>query len=292
MEFPYGPLVDAVPSDYVVRQQWPEYDAAAQLPAPLKPRPTAAPYPGVRWGLWPLFSEAYVGDDEPQPLLSEAGPHRLVFWQRINRHDIPPGWHQWSRSTPRVEGFAHLGEGDHTALWSESARRYTHKWHTQHLGKTHTIEPVSFAEFAAAYRHSSVAKKAHDYQLDIIKRMLANHACASHMQLWGARDTTTKELVAGLAVANSPTYRSSYYQAGFILPKAHVPAMEGLIDHWFRYAKHDGLVWLMFGGFWHPGKSKKVWGGFSAFKAKFGLSYIAYPPELWRFKKDQWHLYP
>lgn len=284
MQFPYGAIVGSLPSGYAPRQQWPEYDQAAQVPAFMRPRSVGSTIKGIQWGLWPIMFEEYVSDDEPST--ATDGPNRVIIWQRLTRRNVPDGWLQMSRKPGRVEGFALLDKDDHRRTWSESARRYARKWQTDFLHIHYDIEEISFDEFCKNYLLSTVAKKAQTLQLDILAQMLANDACAPHVTLWGARNIQTEELVAGLAIVTSQTHRASYYQAGFIKETPdNAPAMIGLMDHWFMVAKERGVRILMFGGFWHPGLPKKVWGGFSAFKAKFGLQYIEYAPPLMRFKR-------
>ncbi len=86
-----------------------------------------------------------------------------------------------------------------------------------------------------------------------------------------------------MATLTSPACRGSYYISGFIVKDAeHDPVMVGLMDNWFKTSLEKNIAFLHFGGFWAPGNPQN-WKGYSQFKAKFGLSYIAFPPTLFRF---------
>ena len=197
---------------------------------------------------------------------------------------MPKGWHVLSRKTPQVDGFAKLGAENYFETWSESARRYRRKWRDEFLDKTYSIEQISPKEFDSGYMQSSVGKKLKRLFPDLVARKLAAGVA---VELWGARHKDSGEIVAGVATITSPTHRASYYLCGFILEKyADAPVMVGLMDHWYRRGLEANLQYLHFGRFWQKGDPKE-WKGFSEFKSKFGLEYIAYPPTLVRLARGK-----
>ena len=95
-------------------------------------------------------------------------------------------------------------------------------------------------------------------------------------------DKKYNEILAGIAVLNSPTCKSSYYSAGFFMAGTEkLPLMTGLMDHWFQTSQSRGFRVVQFGNFWVPGNPSS-WKGFSDFKAKFGAKIIVYQPLLFR----------
>lgn len=289
MEFGYKPVLTQLPDGYVPREQWPEYDLASDAPNFLGPRLVGKKPKGMYRRLWPIVVEEYISNDEP--VLEDSDPqgialNRMLIWQRPTRSDVPKGWWTMSKETTRLDGFAHLKEADYWKGWSESARRYRRKWFAEHSNTTHTIELVSYGEFEAAYKKSSVWKVVKRVLLDIIKRKLSSPA-APHVELWGARSVHSGNVVAGMATLTSPSCKGSYYISGFITPEGEAdPVMIGLMDNWFSLSLSRGIAFLHFGGFWIPGNPKN-WKGFSIFKQKFGLSYIAWQPALFRFRKGK-----
>lgn len=265
-------------SSYVPREQWPEYDVASNFEPEVKPVRTGIKPFGVRWGLWPLFLEQYVGDQEPA-LNEPSAPPRLLVWRRTHPSPKPAGWIALGRKVSRREGYVPLGQGSFESRWSESARRERRAWHQQHLGTTHTIEKVGFDEFKSAYLASAVGIRLGEYHLRMVARRLKGpHADA--VELWAARGRTGA-LTAGIAVVSSDTCKASYYLCGFHSNDG-VPAMIGLMDHWLSWAQERGHAYADLGEFWIPGAPRE-WKGFSLFKSKLGPEYVDYPPALIRF---------
>ncbi len=113
---------------------------------------------GIRWSIWPITFEMHIGDQEPG--LSVGGKlarPRVVRWMRVRRTDVPAGWreakHPW-----RVDAYHELAPG-YAQKWNKSSRRDLRLWQERHLGKTHVIEPVSWPEYEAAYRKSTIFKR-------------------------------------------------------------------------------------------------------------------------------------
>lgn len=277
----YGPYIDKLPSGFLVRQQWPEYDLTAQIPLSMHPERISGNPAGARWGKWPLYFEEYISDIEP--FITDTGPNRLLIWQSLTLTQAQRHWFRPSKKNNKIEGFAIL-EPDlpYDRNWSESARRYRQKWLDKFLDSRYEIELVSFEEFAATYRQSSVFRHAKNFQLSVLERLLASPISREHTVIWGARNRSTKAVNAAFAAVFSPTCGASYYQAGCIVEESlDEPLMVGLMDHWHTEALRRGTKFLHFGGFWKPGDPKQ-WKGFSQFKSKFGLQYIAYPGRLFR----------
>ncbi len=288
-EFPYGKFVHALPEGLVHREQWPEYLVPSDTPEFMHPHKVGTIPAGKRWGIWPLIFERYISDIEPNFSGATAEAKRtftIIIWRRPSRTDVPKGWYRFSKKPSYLDGFADLSTlHPYYSSWDTSTKRYRNKWIRELKDTIYRIEQISYKEFEQEYLKSSVSKKAGRFQLDILSRMLGNDFNKKFVTLWGARHVASGELRAGMAVVDSPTYASSYYQAGFICPSAgHDPLMIGLMDHWYQHAAAKGIRYLLFGGFWHPGKDPKIWKGYSAFKAKFGLSYILYTPELFRIR--------
>lgn len=285
----YEPVLTQLPEGYIPREQWPEYDLPSEAPKFLGPRLVGKKPKGMYRRLWPIVVEEYISDEEP--VLEDSDPqgialNRVLIWQRITRTDTPQKWWATSKEVKRLEGFAEIKEKEYWKQWSESARRYRRKWLGEHFNITYTLEQISYEEFEAAYKKSSVWKVVKTILLDVIKRKLCSPA-ASHVELWGARSIKTGRIVAGMATLTSPSCRGSYYISGFIMPEGeNDPVMVGLMDNWFSRSHSRNIIFLHFGGFWIPGNPEN-WKGFSIFKQKFGLSYLAYPAPVFRFKKGR-----
>jgi hypothetical protein len=267
-----------IPKNFVPYEIWPEYDWLANPPSICAREQVPGSLCGIRWSLWPFTFEEHVGDEEPD--LKTGGKlarPRLVSWKRMHSGPVPKGWsagrHPW-----RVDAYHALGP-DYADTWHASARRHRKDWKSKHLDKTHAIEPVSWQEYAAAYKKSTVARNIGNEQLMALGR---RHALGGP-ELFGVRDLATGEIIAGTAIHHSPTRKSSMREAPFMLPQARdCHAMTGLVDFWFDLSLKRGADFLTFSHFSHPGAAKS-WGGFSAFKRQFGVTEVSYPPVLWRF---------
>ena len=273
----YGRIVTKLPSGFIPYQQWPEFDALNYVLPHLEALEIKATPRGVRSGRWPIYFEEYVSDAEPTPLSSAGAPPRLVIWRRLTRTDTPPGWWRLGWRASRKEGFTDLeAREDYRASWSESTKRYWRKWLSE---KDVSILPISINEFLKEYAKSDLPPWIRENYACMAKRMHVGPK-SEYLEIIGPRDLKTNRLLAGMIVVNSPSCRASYYLCGFVAPDAkHRAAMVGLMDHWFDTSKKRGYRFLHLGEFWIPGKPRH-WKGFSEFKSKFGLSYIAYPPVL------------
>ncbi len=186
-----------------------------------------------------------------------------------------------SRRPTRIEGFVPILSGAYWRTWSKTARQDRKKWLTEVAGQTHRIRTATFTEYEQAYRVSSVAKRTHGDSIFLATRLeVASPEC---MTYWVAEQLSDNAIKAGIAVMNSHTTKNTYYVAGFHhTDSRNDPLMIGLIDEWFRTAQQQGQTFLHMGRFWQPGESSS-WKGFSIFKAKFGVIFVAYPPLLGRF---------
>lgn len=283
----YGPVLRELPSGFVPRQQWPEYVLETDAPLFMRPWLVGQNPQGLRRGIGPLIMEEYISDDAPDIHLSDAthaAPPRILIWQRVHTTMTLPGWHTLSRRPGKLEGFKELIPGTpYTNQWSVSALRYLKKWRTEQLGTHYTIEPVSYDEFARAYEHGTVVQRIGRTLIHTLGRKIMVDGGNSAITLWAARNKSTGAIDAGLATITSTTHRSSYYHTGFVCARAaHTNAMVGLMDHWFTTCEAQRVRFVCFGQFWRAGDPSS-WKGFSAFKSKFGLQYLAYPPALYRF---------
>lgn len=281
----YGEIVTEAPEGYVPYQQWPEYMLAADIPPLLAPRLVGKNPVGVYRRFWPIVVEDYMSDKEP--VLADSDPegisaNRILIWQRVFSTKIPRGWRRFSMRSPLLEGFAHITDNEYRAPWSESARRYVRKWEREHLGKDFVVEAISLETFLAAYRESDINKYIRSLYADMVERKQKGGA---HVRFIAARHIPSNDIVAAMALVDSPTHKGSHYLCGFIQKKyEHIPAMVGLVDRWYEESLTQGITFLHFGRFWQKGDPSD-WKGFSQFKAKFGLHYISYPPALWKFQK-------
>lgn len=274
-----GPLLTTLPSGFVPYHQWPEFDLLHYVLPHLEAAVVEGTPRGVRTGRWPIYFEEYVSDTEPAPLPDPKAPPRLLVWRRVVRADIPSGWQRLGWRASRLEGFAEIRghDDEYEAHWSESARRYRRKW----LSEGIPIESVSFAEFLNEYMESDLPLWVRKNYASIAERMHRGPQ-GKHIEMIAPRDPHSGRLLGGMMIINSPTCKASYYLCGFVASAAKDrPVMVGLMDHWFCASRERGYRFLHFGEFWLPGKSKH-WKGFSEFKSKFGLSYVAYPPALVR----------
>lgn len=285
--FLYGALENALPQGVLPPECWPEFGLLAS-PSPVCASELVGTKPrGVRWSLWPMTFEEYVGDEEPDRAASAKGTlarNRIVLWKRVERKDIPAGWHRASQKPWRIDGFFELENADdYLARWNHNARHDAKLWQRDFLGTRYAIEHVALSEFETAYRESTAARALGTLMLDTLKRRLALPERHGHTELWGVRNLASGKLVAGTGALFSESARASVRECPFILPEARsIYAATGLMDHWFREAHARGTRTLFSTDFWHPGEPRS-WKGSSEFKSHFGFSYVAYPPLLWRF---------
>ena len=286
MNFLYGNIVTP-PVGFAPPQAWPEYGAVSDPPAICRREEVGTPEsPGTRWSLWPIVFEEYIGDTEPDLVQSKKGAlayNRIIRWKRILRGDAPRGWRAFSKKTWAVDGFFPLPEnGEYLPFWKKNARRDLGIWKKQFSEQTHTIEPITLAEYAEAYRRSIIARKVNQDRLHDLIRKLELPIVQKNTVLWGVKNIQTKEIVAGTAIIHSPTFKSSTHYAPFITPEgAKVYAATALMDHWFAEGVRRKEKFLVTANFWYQGQPKS-WKGFSEFKSHFGWQYAAYPPILVR----------
>ena len=283
----YGSVLHELPDRFVPYQQWPEYFLETDAPLFMHPTLVGTHPVGLRRGVGPLVMEEYISDDAPDVRLSNstgAAPPRILIWQRVHTKVTPPGWHSLSQRPGKLEGFKELVPGTaYTDQWSVSTLRYLKKWRSEQLGAHYSIEKISYDEFAQAYEESTVSKRMGRTLIDALGRKLTLDGGSGAIDLWVAKHIDTGTIDAGLATITSTTYSGSYYHTGFVCARAaHAHPMIGLMDHWFAQCEARGIRFVCFGSFWRAGDTS-AWKGFSAFKSKFGLSYLAYPPALYRF---------
>jgi hypothetical protein len=288
MQFPYGNLIPP-PDGFAPPEAWEEFGALA-YPVSLCRREAVGTSPrGMRWSAWPLTFEEYVSDTEPDLDASHSGElayNRIVTWRRIARTDTPKGWRQLHKKPWRIDAFFELKDDTYVNQWHKDTRRNLREWRTQAPGR-YAIEEVSLEEFVAAYRTSTTYKKIGLDQLHSLVRKHAMPLPRKHLTLWGVRDLKSGKLIAGTGVFFFPERGASVRECPFATPQGRAAhAIVGLMDHWFAESLQRGIARLQFTHFWHPG-APRAWKGFSEFKSHFGLQYVAYPPELWRFVRGK-----
>ncbi len=264
------------------RQQWPEYEVALDIVRSMHPGKIGETPTGAIWGWWPFSIEEYISDQEPVIPINhpQRAPLAIIRWQRVTRTDIPSDWKQVSNKIFHIEGFSDLeGKDQYQKHWSESARRNFRKWQ-EYEKQGYAIVPITYSEFKEAYKRSPVARHTHGQSIHCTEYRVA--AENKHLDLWGVKWKDT--IIAGLSVTNSPSTKSSYYLSGFIHTQTqHIPTMVGLMHHWHVESARRKIRFLHFGFFWCPGRPRN-WRGFSNFKSKFGLTYINYPPALYKIR--------
>jgi hypothetical protein len=273
------------PEGFAMYQEWPEYNVAAGF-LPFERAVYLPGMPGVRKGPWPLTADVFFGDRDPDtfPGAHESGPNRMQIWQRTFRTDVPLGWFSLSKSISKIEGFVDIRQPEYWANWSDTSTRYRNKWYRECLGKKYLIQNIDFETYRAAYLESTIAKKIHKVMLVNLEKRLSQPQ-GVHIECTAAKGSKTGEIVAGMAVIHSPTFKASYYQSGFYMDSVKKePVMVGLFDDWFQRSKQKDFMYLHLGNFWTKGDPRS-WKGFSEFKSKFGPNYIAFPPDLLRFKR-------
>jgi hypothetical protein len=269
-----------LPEGYAPTEWWPEFDLPSTIPRFLHPERIGPPV-GVRWGAWPYLFERFVSDTEPlpTPLTSKHFAIRIIEWQRLTRDERPSGWMQFSKRAAHRMGFAELSER-YWEQWDRRARWDRKQWLGKMCDVTHTIENVPFSEFKNAYREGTLRGWVRHAMLSDLT--MRTRSKSGNIRFTVAREKKTRNIVAGMAIIDSPTFRASCYHAGFVGKNAGRYPMTGLMDRWFEDSLASGFRFVHFGGFWQPGESKSR-KGFSDFKGKFGVQYVDYPPMLYKF---------
>ena len=271
----------AAPVGFIPRQNWPEFNLPAQMPQFMKPEAIAGDPSGVRWRFWPFFFEEYTSDTEPIVTTWEKtrGYLRIIKWHRLSRTDTPAGWKRFFKRSYVAIGFAELS-ADYSSSWSKVARYDRRYWLELVSEGSYRIRPLSWNEFKVVYPKSVVGRKVGTVSIDALDGVVSagGGAFVECYVVVGK----TNEILAGIAVLNSPTCKSSYYSAGFFMAGTEkLPLMTGLMDHWFQISQSRGFRVVQFGNFWVPGNPSS-WKGFSQFKAKFGPKIVLYQPLLFR----------
>lgn len=287
MNISYDSIAKPVPEGLAPPEAWPEYGTVAMPKTVCRREEIRGPVFGIRWGLWPFYFEEYISDEEPDLSYGGEGEltySRFVAWKRLRRNDTPQGWHTLSKRSWRIDAYRELSSTeDYTATWNKNARHNLRLWQAIEKEGGYRIEDISLEEFATAYRTGMVAQKIGDELVRVLERKFQLPGVPEHFSIWGVRNTKTGALVAATAAAHSPTYRTSIRECSFITPEARkIYAATALMNHWFAHARARGAEKLFFTHFWQKGEPRD-WKGFSEFKSHFGLTYITYPPTLWKF---------
>jgi len=279
---------------FLPNTEWPEHDKLATMPSFFRPHLISAKpqvreengltVTGIYYRLWPFSFEVYDGDMEPEvaPLpSSDRTPFRIVIWQRYFRTDRPSAWRQFSEKPYLKIGYVELAD-DYEKGWSSSLRYARRKWLSRYLNQIYSVEEVSFEEFQAAYRRSDLPRSIR-YGLfrDLAVRMKNPQVRAA---LYAARERKTGRIAGGLCALTSPSLKSVYYHAGFVMKENKGdPIMAGLFEHLFLQALKEGIRFVDFGIYWSKGDPSS-WKGYSNFKMKFNPTYFSYPARLFKFR--------
>ena len=270
---------------------WPEYALTDVIDKTLRPKIFGK---GVLYGIWPLYVEAYYGDEEPAREHTSRYPFVplwIVSWDRHTKSDVPPGWKSFGEKDRSKMGYVFLSETTpYYATWSKHFKKHRTHWLSSCLDIVYTIEPVSYEDFLGAYRHSKTAKRmprdVRFFALKLLKqKMQAPH---SDVAFWCARRMVDGKIVGGVAVEFSPLTKNTHYTAGFYMEDVgQDPVMIGLMDYWYKRSIEKGMKVLSFGLFWVEGNPLS-WKGFSFFKSKFGPEYVYQPPTLYKVVFAPW----
>ncbi len=239
--------------------------------------PTCA---GVTWNYGPCGFGRYVSDEEPKPL--PEGMKRMIFWQRLTRQDIPPGWtlsklaiHQ-SRT-----GVAIVPEGDITQHWQTHAIRHYKNW----LKQGWIIEPITLHQYYEVSGRSTLRPDHKKAFCGMLAEKMVGHGELVHIV--GARPKESEVYEAAFACIDIPETSASLHHVSCCTPTGReVDAGTGLMAWWFVRAQQVGIHFLDFGLFWTPGEPES-WQGFSRFKSQFGTQFFDYP-QLLRSTGGNW----
>ncbi len=282
--FSYEHDIRPFPEGFVHHRQSPEYlagECADKMRAQIVGVPECL---GIRWHVGWLTMESYTTDVEP--VITADNPSNIIIWEPIRSKARPKkkGWCEpWIRMNTARTGFATITEPAHyDADWSEHVRRHLKKWRKQ---PTHTIQEVSIDQFIDAYNTTGKLKFLRGDFYDILRRRKIRHG--DHMHLYGAIDSTTGTLDAGLAVLDVDDIRTSNHIVAFFHDRVRkTPVNVGLIDHWYQESITRNMRFLNYGVFWVPGEPPS-WKGFSRFKSQFDIQYIDSPTTYMMFRRPK-----
>lgn len=232
---------------------------------------------GTAWGFGPFRFARYDGDREP--VVDDAGPARLTYWQRTTRRETPAGWSRSLIGLPtRLTGFVDLETSPTEAGWTSHARRHIKHWRRQ---EKFVIEDVDVERFREMYRRSKLPSHIRKVFNEMLQQKKRDHGARLHC--FGLIRVSDGFLRGGFACLDIPESRQSIHIASFVMPDAERAAGGyGLVERWFRHGREQGLRFMDFDIFWAPGNIP-AWKGFSKFKSQFGVTFIPRPPLLARW---------
>jgi hypothetical protein len=277
-------LTRKLPDGYVAPSEWPEFKNIITIPSFLYPKKIGHGR-DMAWCLWPFSFETYHSDTEPvfESSAPFSMPFRIVMWHRETyTHQKPKGWVAFRKRPESLIGFTDIqGVNEYDTLWSEGARRDKKTFFTKY-SSAFSIEKAGCGEFEKAYLMGTIRP--------ILKHILVQSEVKLHAKknpeqttFWVARRRSDKKIMAGMAILDSPTNKASYYLAGFYLKESRkIPLMTSIVDTWFNTSQKKGIRFMHFGVFYQPGDPAS-WKGYSNFKAKFGVQYVARPPVLFKW---------
>ncbi len=287
MHFPYGELQYELPGGCLPSELWPELwpqpISSRIIPSEVLPGPT----PIVRWGFWPLYFELHLGDAPPDLMATKKRGRltysRIVVWQRSNEVPLTTGWYTFSKKPRRIDGyFTFTPQEPYENRWKKKVRKEVHHWR-RYLNIRYRIDEVTAEEYIEFYLQSATLTRAGHEPMEILHAQMGLPGAENLFRFWVTRDIEDNQVTAGLCASFSPTTLSSEYRVPFITtPLKSGVAMTGLVDHWFKTSEELGIKHLSFTHFWRSGLPKRQ-KGYSKFKSKFGLTYVANPPLAFRF---------
>ncbi len=276
---------------FVPVMTWPEYKLTDVIDNTLRPKMFGK---GVLYGIWPLYVEAYYGDEEPNREGVKRNPFVpvwIVSWDRHTKSDPPKGWKSFGDMDRSKIGYVFLSEkAPYYTRWSTHFRKYRTHWLTACLGVTYTVDRVSYEVFLEAYTQSKTAKRmprdVRFFALNLLKQKMRSPR--SDVEFWCARRIADGKIVGGIAVEFSSSTHNTHYTAGFYMEDVgQDPVMIGLMDYWHSRSIEKNMRVLSFGLFWVEGNPLS-WKGFSLFKSRFGPEYVYQPPTLYKIVFASW----
>ena len=229
---------------------------------------------GLTWNYGPLAFTRVMSDIEP--IVSPAGPRRMVFWQRLKRRDVPPGWapSRLAIHQSRI-GVAPVPDGDIAKNWEPHAQRHLKRWQKQNW----IIEPITLHEYIEIAGRSTLKGSYRAAFCQMLVEKITGHG--ERVKIMGARPQNGP-FEAAFACLDIPETRISLHHVSCCTDKGKdADAGIGLMAWWFTYAQEQKIDFLDFGLFWTPGEPES-WKGFSRFKGQFGVHYLDFPPLLKR----------
>ncbi len=232
---------------------------------------------GLRSKVGPFRIERYIC--EAEPTLEDVPYLRVINWQPLTVTEWPGWFHDPIPEKHSRIGVTVFSDGEYWRKWPRHARRHRERWLRF---EPYEIVDIEFDDFVIGYHASKKRDRmSRNMWLRILRRNVDRQADQVHF--FGARDRTTGEIVAGLAVVDYLDIRQCIHLVSFIHPNAESTSVgTGLIDHSFKHGLALGIHYMNFGVFWQEGDPES-WKAYSNFKTQFNPYFLIYPPSLYKF---------